>query len=152
MGHQYAGSWSDFASGVVDEDGRTQWSAKIPDEGLNSVQVGQGKDYIVIDVSNQPLYEERMIAVCKDGRELVSKFQKSVVEGKNYLNFQDLKMNQIKEFKLQRRPYDWVEFRNVPTDWSETPVRSASRVDNTCNIYATPAGRWKARLPSGPNC
>jgi len=60
---------------------------------------------------NHPEWELRLVAVDQERKEHASRLG-SV--GKSYIAFfQALPLSSIKEFRLQLRPYSWVEFKNV---------------------------------------
>ncbi|MHB9049417.1 MAG: TIGR03067 domain-containing protein [Pirellulales bacterium] len=140
------GPWEDIARAVVDSEGRPvgpgSWGQR-----LNSLHVLVARSETQLEMPDQPEYEERAIAIGDDGHETVAIFQES--QGMARATLPGLTTKQIKEIKLQRRPYAWVEFRDVPTRWSEVPIRSTDAPPNTCNVAAQPTGPWLAQLPRG---
>ena len=89
----------------------------------------EAKDGVVIVASDSLTDELHVIAVCNDGRELVARLEcdidQSVTETPpggvprtqrrrvTRATFAGTALKQIREIKLQGRPYEWVEFRNV---------------------------------------
>jgi beta-lactamase regulating signal transducer with metallopeptidase domain len=72
--------------------------------------------YIVASREWQKDQNERVIAIDKDGKIHTTGQGGSVSSGKIHQltsNFGNLKLEQIKEFQYQIRPYQWVEFKNV---------------------------------------
>jgi hypothetical protein len=73
---------------------------------------------------NDLVDEVRVIAVCDDGKEMLARLtmERSESDGPtgeakpqriDTANFEGLSLKRIKQIKLQHRPYQWVEFRNV---------------------------------------
>ena len=85
---------------------------------------------------HQPDYELRAVAVLDGGSEVVADFSQR--ESTEQAFFLGVETGKIRQIRLQRRPYDWVEFKGVPTQWSETPIRDLcsaeylQRCDATC--------------------
>ena len=140
------GEWEDAARAVIDSAGRPFAPGSWGDR-LNVARVLGTRDGAQLELPNQPHYEERAIAICDDGHEVVKEFRKS--DGRARATFFDVTTKQIKEIKIQRRPYAWIEFRDVPTNWSDLPIHATSAPPNTCNIAAQLTGPWTAQLTTG---
>ena len=61
---------------------------------------------------HQPDYELRPVAVLDGGSEVVADFSQR--ESTEQAFFLGVETGKIRQIRLQRRPYDWVEFKGVP--------------------------------------
>ena len=145
-----AGRWEDIALVVPDPEGALIGPGSWGDR-LNSLRVAKTgmRGTEQLDMPYQPQYEERAIATLRNNNGSMkadfTRFQDRVVAMFEASNL----ASDFREIKLQRRPYAWVEFRGVPTQWSDTPIRAVSLLPSTCNAAAQTKGPWLARLPSG---
>jgi hypothetical protein len=82
------------------------WSEAYEAEGAVNLSVSD--DYVGFD--------HRVIAVDSQGRDRQAQDHSSFSAGKirqTAAKFGNLRLSEIKEFKFQTRPYEWVEFKNV---------------------------------------
>ena len=113
------GPWQDVARAVATKSGEPfgegSWG-----ELLNTVQVLLGSNNSVeIQIADQPSGEHRVTAVTADGREVTGEF-----DDRNLAYLPGILYGDIEELRFQRRSYAWVEFRDVPIGWSQSPVNS----------------------------
>jgi uncharacterized protein (TIGR03067 family) len=145
-----AGPWQDAALAVLEPEGGLIGPGSWGDR-LNSLRVAKtgmrGTEQLEMPYQRQ--YEERAIAILRSNNGFMkADFTRS--QDRVVAMFESSHLaHDFREIKLQRRPYAWVEFQGVPTQWSDTPIRSPSLLPNTCNVAAQAKGPWVARLPSG---
>jgi len=141
------GGWQEAALAVPDLEGRLigpgSWG-----ERLNSLRVLGTQNGTELELPYQPQYEERAIAILHNNGYMKADFTR--FQDRVRAMFASSRLaSDFREIKLQRRPYAWVEFHGVPAQWSDTPIRSASALPNTCNVTAQAKGPWVARLSNG---
>ncbi len=59
------------------------------------------------------LWTKRLVAVASDGSEHVTSIGNNVGGDTGTAVFRNLRLSSIKEFRLQVRPYHWIEFKNI---------------------------------------
>jgi hypothetical protein len=113
-----AGPWREAASCGVEGNGSI--GIANGDGSMDQVQFGKvfdsaGKHLLVVTDTYVKL-DHRVIAVGTDGH-VYDLHDRDIHNGQKFcvttVKF-DIPLNQIKEFRLQTRPYQWVEFKNVP--------------------------------------
>ena len=102
---------------------------------FNSLQVLGVQHGTELDMPYQTQFEYRAVAALNDGRQVIADFNKRESTEQSF--FLHVTTGQIKEIKLQRRRYDWVTFRDVPTRWSDAPIHATSAWPSTCNVAVT---------------
>ena len=123
-----SGPWKDVAEKVFSEEGEiTSMGWRVIDgeshKGDLSKPVETKAGLTVVAFDSVP-GEIRVIAVQTNGRETVGQLKMDVSRSSGYAaekksqhmntaTFAGLTLKQIKRIKLQYRPYEWVEFRNV---------------------------------------
>ncbi len=120
-----SGPWEDVAENIFSEDGHKSESWHSMEGGLSKLI--ETKTGIVLTAFDSLPGEIRVIAVLNDGREIAGELEldfghsaktsndaaKNESQRMNTATFAGLTLKQIKRIKLQHRPYQWVEFRNV---------------------------------------
>jgi hypothetical protein len=121
------GPWQDIANKTYSRGGQSGASSGRSGGLAKPIET---KDGVVVVASDHLTDEVRVIAIDDDGRELraglACDVQQAVSEQSpgsppsaptrlriNRATFAGLSLKKIKEIKLQSRPYEWVEFRNV---------------------------------------
>ncbi len=146
-----SGRWEDEAMAVFDAQGPIgpgSWGERLNSLRVLGIERGGG---ISLEMSYRPDREERAVATVVSGSDAKEcQIIQEFVRHKDRVQAAFLTpANNFHRVELQRRPYAWVEFRGVPTQWSDTPLRSTSAPPDTCNIAAQPKGPWLARLANG---
>jgi serine/threonine-protein kinase len=125
-----AGPWEDFASAKYDETGQKQSSSpgrvgdlggeiQALDVGLTAARGETPKHAVHVVVqrgrASLPSEDVRVIGLRRDGSvvEAEMQFQASGNGMELTAVFADASLKQFKEIKRQRRPYQWIEFRDV---------------------------------------
>lgn len=125
------GPWEDVASKEYDEYGQEHGASRRTSGNLS--RAIETKDAVVIMSQDRwPADEVRVAAVRVDGQlvEARLKFESDTDGRQLTATFPGLTLKQLKEIKLQHRPYTWVEFRNVSLQARHSTKVQASPVSS----------------------
>ena len=131
-----AGSWVDTGLAVFtfvgQPFGKGSWG-----DCLNSVDILESQDMVEVTVADDPPNERhRVIAVRDDGREFMERVGKlGETTGRRFTAW----TRSGSRSSSSRPPLCLVEFRGVPTQWSECACALACEPPDTCNIAGQPA-------------
>ena len=128
------GPWEDVASKTY-SSGEEQGGSRT--KGGNLSRAVESKDAVVVATQDHlPADEVRVVAVRTDGQQVEAwlHFEWDGERDGRQLTatFSKLALKQIREIKLQHRPYQWVEFRNVaiqPREAKKVPGTVAPSID-----------------------
>lgn len=109
-----AGPWAT----IVANGTNAGMSVQRPDCEVSFAAPAESNNAVSIDVAHNipPDRQVRVVAALVDGKEVVGDRNPEVSTGhvrQITQSFKDLSIKDVKEFRLQTRPYEWVEFRNV---------------------------------------
>jgi tRNA A-37 threonylcarbamoyl transferase component Bud32 len=103
-----------LANGAVEKsasEGRDDWES-----GVDCIQTKDGSLTVSFRYSSKANWESRMVALLEDGSiELMRSGSTSITAGlsRGMAPYTASEASKITAFQSQRRPYQWVEFRNV---------------------------------------
>ena len=151
-----SGPWEDLARNTYDNSGKEERPAKNDAAVLlNARDTSEGLR--IGSVDHRTKDELRIVAIAKDGRLIEPKLHVSghADERSLWATFPDLSLRQIREIKLQHRPYVFVEFHGVatqPSDKSVSPAETeyAKLPYTTRKILAALQSKTKAEFKRVP--